>query len=117
MGELLTRGLADDRLLDRPPFPRPRRLRRGDDYQGCRRKIPRLHRLGPSPQATPLRDRLDHPQGPAARAAPPPRPRRPGPPPRRSEQATLIAEAVAKAPDATLDELRRDNALPISAAS
>jgi transposase len=40
-----------------------------------------------------------------------------GPPPRRSEQAARVAEAVGKAPDATLDELRRDNDLPISSAS
>ena len=46
-----------------------------------------------------------------------PKAQRHGPLPRRSEQAARVAEAVANAPDATLDELRRDNALPISAAS
>ena len=40
-----------------------------------------------------------------------------GPPPRRTGQAARVAEAVEKAPDATLDELRRDNALPISSAT
>src|SRR4051812_40411724 len=46
-----------------------------------------------------------------------PRAQRHGPLARRTEQATRVAEAVEKAPDATLDELRRDNALPLSAAA
>jgi transposase len=40
-----------------------------------------------------------------------------GPPPRRSEQAARVAEAVEKAPDATLEELRRDYDLPIGTAT
>jgi transposase len=46
-----------------------------------------------------------------------PKGQRHGPPPRRSEQAARVAEAIEKAPDATLDELRRDNDLPIGAAT
>lgn len=46
-----------------------------------------------------------------------PKEQRHGPPPRRSGQAARVAEAVEAAPDATLDELRRDNGLPISPAS
>jgi transposase len=46
-----------------------------------------------------------------------PKAQRHGPLPRRSEQAARVAEALERAPDATLDELRRDNDLPISAAT
>lgn len=46
-----------------------------------------------------------------------PKVQRHGPSRLRSEQAARVAEAVEKAPDATLDELRRDNDLPLSSAS
>src|SRR3954452_15982072 len=43
-----------------------------------------------------------------------PKAQRHGPPPRRSERAARVAEAVERSPDATLQELRRDHDLPIS---